>query len=36
MRTVLSSVKRIKNRRSDAQEKPFINTVKNCGPRIDP
>ena len=36
MRTVLSSAEKIKNRRSDAQEKPFMNTIKNCGPSIGP
>ena len=36
MKTVVTSAKRIENRRSDALEKSFINALKNSGSRIDP
>ena len=36
MRAVVLSTKKIENKRSDALEKSFINTIKNSGPRMDP
>ena len=36
MMTVVSSAKRIENKRLDDLEKSFINTIKKRGPRIEP
>ena len=36
MMTVVSSTKRIENKRLDALEKSFVNTMKKRGPRIEP
>ena len=36
MMTVVSSAKRIENKRLEAFEKSFINTIKKRRPRIEP
>ena len=36
MMMVVSSAKRRENKKLDAREKSFINTIKERGPRIEP